>query len=309
MDKNCIMDDKKIEFSQTFHLHRLIARMPEAAREYGLWIINGSTQWCSVQQVDPERDEERCFEFYSLSHMFKGRGVLRIGSRIWDMKPGDAVLICPGDWHLYGGTGGEAYYEDSIRFCGKLPDFMRKNGLITSGKVHLGHVRKLVPLIEKSRSMAPHAWLKAAIELQELLMDICENKDEQSPIESLLETIHAAPSDHWWSVSELAELRGISSDRLRREFLQHTGLLPKNYLEQFKLRQAAGFLISTSASVTETAMRYGYVDRYHFSRRFKMFFGISPDQYRKLFAVERTAAREAGEVSEVSEVSDDKSRR
>jgi AraC-like DNA-binding protein len=87
-------------------------------------------------------------------------------------------------------------------------------------------------------------------------------------------------------VAELAELRGISSDRLRREFLQHTGLLPKNYLEQFKLRQAANFLVSTSASVTETAMRYGYMDRYHFSRRFKMLFGISPDQYRKLFAVE-----------------------
>ncbi len=296
MDKNCIMDDKKIEVSQTFHLHRLIAHMPEAAREYGLWIINGSMQWCSSQQIDLESDEDRCFEFYSLSHMFKGKGVLRIGSRIWDMKPGDAVLICPGDWHLYGGSGGEAYYEDAIRFCGRLPDFLRKNGLLTSGKVHLGSVRRLVPLIEKSHSMAPNSWLKAALELQELLLEISENKDESSPIEALLEIIHTAPADHWWSVAELAELRGISSDRLRREFLQHTGLLPKSYLEQFKLRQAANFLVSTSASVTETAMRYGYMDRYHFSRRFKMFFGVSPDQYRKIFTADSTGT--AGETGD-----------
>ncbi len=71
--------------------------------------------------------------------------------------------------------------------------------------------------------------------------------------------------------------------QFRREFLKHTGLLPKNYIEQFKLRQAAEQLLLQSASVNEIAAHFGYRDSYHFSRRFKHLFNLSPGQYRKFF--------------------------
>lgn len=282
MDKSCVMNSKKIEISQKTRIHRLLFTMPEREREYGLSIINGSIN-CISRCQEWKGDVDRQFEFYSLSHMFGGCGRLKIGMRTWDVEPGDAILICPGDWHYYGGWNGKNYCEDAIRFCGKIPDFMRKNGLIHTGIFKFGAVRKLIPLIESSRSPAPDAWLKSALELQQLLLDMVKC-NRTTPVESLLETIHNAPSEHWWSVDELAELRGISRDRLRREFIKHTGMLPKKYLEHFKLRSAAEFLISRQATVTETALHFGYVDRYHFSRRFKYVFGVSPEQYRKLFA-------------------------
>ena len=282
MDKSCVMNSKKIEISQKTRIHRLLFTMPEREREYGLSIINGSIN-CISRRCNWDEESDRRFEFYSLSHMFSGFGRLRIGMRTWDVEPGDAILICPGDWHYYGACNGQDYCEDAIRFCGKIPDFMRKNGLIHTGIFKFGAVRKLIPLIESSRSPAPDAWLKSALELQQLLLDMVKC-NRTTPVESLLETIHNAPSEHWWSVDELAELRGISRDRLRREFIKHTGMLPKKYLEHFKLRSAAEFLISRQATVTETALHFGYVDRYHFSRRFKYVFGVSPEQYRKLFA-------------------------
>ena len=282
MDKNCIMNDKIIEISQTSRLHRLIARMPEDAREYGLWIINSSIGSVSPP-VPVETAHERSFEFYSLSHMYAGRGWIKIGSRFQEISPGDAVLICPGDWHFYGGCDGESYHEDAIRFCGRVPDFMRKNGLLRSGIHPFGTVRKLIPLIESSHSPAPNAWLKSAVELQKLLLEMINNPVDDDPMETLLATIHNAPDNHWWNVNELAELRGISIDRLRREFVKRTGVLPKHYLEHFKLRRAAEYLTANSASITDTALHFGYMDRYHFSRRFKHLFGISPDQYRKIF--------------------------
>lgn len=284
MDKYYIMDDKKIEVNQSLQLHRLIAGMPEAAREYGLWIINGSIGLSCRTQVDIKKDHDRRFEFYSLSQLVRGKGVLRLGSRIVDVVPGDAILICPGDWNLYGGTNGSEYCEDAIRFCGKLPDFMRKQGIIRSGLIHLGNVRKLVPLIEQARELSTYGWLNAALNLQQLLMELFSDQ-KISPMESLLKTIAKSPDNHWWSVAELAELRGISLERLRREFLKNTGLLPKNYLEHSKLNKAAEFMITSGASVTETALHFGYMDRYHFSRRFKHLFGVSPDQYRKLFTL------------------------
>lgn len=284
MDKNCTMDDKKIEINQKFRLHRLIGSMPPAAREYGMWIINGSVDWKAENPVDLEKDVDRRFEFFSLSHMFKGKGVLRIGSQVWELEPGDAILICPGDWHIYGAAQNSFFCEDAIQFCGRIPDFMRKSGLLRSGIIHFGTVRRLVSLVEAVHSTAPNAWLKANIELQQLLMDMYAGMPGVSSVEKLLKTIAESPPNHWWSVSELAELRGISSDRLRREFLQHTGVLPKTYLEHFKLRQAAEYLVVAQASVTTTATRFGYMDRYHFSRRFKHLFGIAPAQYRKMFS-------------------------
>ena len=99
-------------------------------------------------------------------------------------------------------------------------------------------------------------------------------------MEALLETIRKAPPEHWWRVTELAELIGVSADTLRREFLRVTGLLPKAYIEQFKLRQAAEMLLTGKLSVSETALHFGYRDCYHFSRRFKFVFGLSPANYR-----------------------------
>ena len=81
-------------------------------------------------------------------------------------------------------------------------------------------------------------------------------------------------------MSELAELMDISEDTLRREFVRKTGLLPKAYIEQFKLRQAAELLATTALPVSEVALRFGYRDCYHFSRRFKVVFDVSPMNYR-----------------------------
>ena len=82
-------------------------------------------------------------------------------------------------------------------------------------------------------------------------------------------------------VAELAELCNLSQDQFRRNFLHHTGMLPKSYLEELKLRQSAELLFSTRGTVAEIAARCGYVDPYHFSRRFKRLFGVSPERYRR----------------------------
>lgn len=271
---------ENIEISRSLHYHRLIAEIPEKAREFGFWVISGRINWPSQAKIS--RVGERRYEFFSLSHMIGGKGRLHLNGKIMELHPGDAVLMCPGEWHCYGRYDEEPYIEDSVQFCGRLPELLWKYGVIHSGILNMGVSRSLVPIIEKSSSKEPVAWLEAATQLQMLLLQLNKNK-KLSPIEMLLETIHNAPASYWWSVSELSELFGGSPDRLRREFLKYTGVLPKHYLEQFKLRQAAEYLITTNKSVAETAFYFGYVDCYHFSRRFSHLFGISPDQYRKRF--------------------------
>lgn len=271
---------ENLEINEARGFQRLIARMPEFQREYGLWVIRGAVGNCTLAD-DYEKRNLRVFDFYSLSHMYDGSGKLELNGTEKDIKPGDMVLICPGDSHRYGGAGGKCYHEDFVCFCGSIADVLRKKGILRSGIYRGNPVRVLMPLVELLRDPAFNSGLRAAVMLQELLVDLyesCENNTD--PLESLLETIRKAPAEYWWRVSELAELMGVSEDTLRREFMRKTGLLPKAYIEQFKLRQAAELLAITDLPVSEVALRFGYRDCYHFSRRFKFVFGVSPANYR-----------------------------
>ena len=159
---------------------------------------------------------------------------------------------------------------------------MCKKGILRSGLYHCSQVRMLKPLIELARDPAFITSLRAVIKLQELLLELFSRREEDAdPMEKLLNTIRSAPQEHWWHVTELAELMGVSTDTLRREFVRVTGLLPKNYIERLKMRQAAEMLLTESCPVSVVAARFGYVDSYHFSRRFKHVFGLSPENYRK----------------------------
>ena len=66
---------------------------------------------------------------------------------------------------------------------------------------------------------------------------------------------------------------------MRRDFLRHTGVLPKAYIERFKMHRAAE-LLHDGGSIAEVAGMLGYRDIYHFSRRFKVRFGVPPGRFR-----------------------------
>ena len=63
-------------------------------------------------------------------------------------------------------------------------------------------------------------------------------------------------------------------------------MLPKAYIEKWKLKLAAGKLLTSNDSLASIAQSLGYQDQFHFSRRFKLRIGVSPGQYRKAYLLE-----------------------
>lgn len=286
MEKNRMANDKKIEFDYStpnLVIHRIVSRMPELHRNYGFWIINASVG-CSSPAGGFRQCRERRFEFYSLSHLYDGSGEFwQPGERERRLRPGEAVLIAPGDIHRYGGSDDSPYIEDSIRFTGPVADLLHRTGIIRTGVYEFGSLRRIPALAELIADPSAAAQIKANILLQQLLTDLYfehRRREESSPINEVIALIKAHP-EKWWTVTELAELCNLSPDQFRRNFLHHTGMLPKKYLEELKLRQSAELLFSTRGTVAEIAGRCGYVDPYHFSRRFKRLFGVSPERYRR----------------------------
>lgn len=264
-------------------IHHQSRPIGEIQRRYGLGVLGGG-EWTSA----PDgfyRTPARKFEFYSLSHMFAGRGRLWLadGNREWDMRPGDGVLIAPGAVNRYGGSDGQSYSEDTILFCGPVADMLAAAGVIRTGWLRIGAERRLRTVTQLAADPAAEAQIQANLALQTLLVELwSENRRpaENDPVEPLLERLRRHP-ERWWTVAEMAEFCHLSIAQFRRVFHRRTGALPKNYVEELKLRRAAELLLNGTLPIPEVGEKLGYADPYHFARRFKICFGVSPGRYRK----------------------------
>ena len=78
------------------------------------------------------------------------------------------------------------------------------------------------------------------------------------------------------SCTDLAKLCGTSVNTLQRQFLKVTGVPVKKWLLQRKMEYAVQLLLYNGYSIKETAAALNFADRYHFSKVFKGYFGISP---------------------------------
>ncbi len=284
MDKNVLSNDKIIELALRDGLivHRTSKMASEFQRSVGLWIIAGAADY-RTKRNGFACTRQRRYEFFSISHLFDGRG------KFWcengteqDMDPGTAAIVTPGTINRYGGWGDEPYIEDFVCFAGPVADGWKRAGLISDGFVNFGFERRLLPIIELARDPSNDAQVGAAMLLQNLLFDIYQRRRNESQLDAV-EQIIAEIKKHpetWWTVEELARQCRWSVSQFRRNFMRHTGMLPKEYIEESKLRHASELLLSTNVTVREIALRFGYRDPFHFSRRFKHRFGVSPEIYR-----------------------------
>lgn len=264
-------------------VHPLPRGMRSIHEKYGLWICGYGLGGRSSARRHTH--PSRYFEFYCLSHLIDGKGLMVADNgKLTTYSPGEAAMVTPGFVHLYGGDD-SFYVEDSICFIGPVADRLFAAGVIRNDVVDVGTTRKLLPIIEMAIDPADDSQLAANIALQKLLVDIhlegkkANPREKRAKLESLIETIHDQPGK-WWTVSEMAEFCNVSAPQLRREFRGHTGMSPKTYLDQFKMRKAIELLSDERSSVTEVAEKLGYLDPFHFSRRFKRVTGFSPTNYR-----------------------------
>ncbi len=270
-------------------VHLMPKGIHQVHKDYGLWIIGGGSHKTQIDSY--YYCGRRYFEFYSISHMHDGEGRLWLHpDREFVVKAGQCVMICPESLNRYGGANGQTYAEDSIRFAGPVADMMRKTGIIKDGVFEFGEARRLLPLIKLVSDPAIDSQINANIALQKLLVDIYNENKQQNVVKSdavldkLIDTIKEQ-IDRWWTVSEMSEFCNLSDDQFRRVFLKKTGMLPKIYIDRLKIHKACELLMSNRFKITEIAERLGYVDQYHFSRRFKKITGLSPRKYRQVFAL------------------------
>ena len=84
-------------------------------------------------------------------------------------------------------------------------------------------------------------------------------------------------------IKSVSKACGVSVPVLYRLFRNETGMTPRSYHENIKLREAARLLRETAMTLSEIAGRVNLYDQYYLSKRFKKIYGISPAFYRKKY--------------------------
>ncbi len=84
-------------------------------------------------------------------------------------------------------------------------------------------------------------------------------------------------------MARAADLCGLSKRTLQKR-LQGEGQTLSGVIAELRRERAVGDLDSTDRPVSDIAARVGYADATVFSRAFKRWTGVSPQQYRKQHA-------------------------
>lgn len=283
MDKTTVIHVKNNRYT----VHRAATKMPAFSAAYGLWII--SFQRGSVAR-ERHKIAPRYFEFYGLSHMLEGKGWYWTPARRREtFSKGCGVLSCPGTVQDYSSSEGD-FVEDSICFAGPVADQLHGSGIISDGIMRIGAERRLLPIFDMAADPSRDSQIKANFALQTLLVDCyfagksAADDDDYPQLTALLEKIRRTP-EKWWTTDRMKELCSLSENQFRVVFKRRTGISPKKYIMQVKMKRAAELLCNSTYSISRIGAMLGYRDPYHFSRCFKSFTGMSPEHYRQHYTI------------------------
>jgi AraC family transcriptional regulator len=83
------------------------------------------------------------------------------------------------------------------------------------------------------------------------------------------------------SVAHLAERANQNPDYFSRQFLEHTGDRPINYIRSKRIERAQYLIVTTRLTFSQIAGHLGFENVFYFSKVFKKITGMSPGKYKK----------------------------
>lgn len=119
-----------------------------------------------------------------------------------------------------------------------------------------------VQLIHRSVKRIVHSW-----EVPDRLWDVWRSV--------------AGDPSYPWTVFDLAKMAHISEEYLRQLCHRHHGRSPMEHVMHLRMRHARDLLGRSNAKLQVIAEAVGYESAFTFSRAFKRWIGVSPDEYRK----------------------------
>ena len=253
---------------------------------------------CLFQGID-QGFPEHFHTYYVIGAMDRGSREVTIAGETRRLAPGELVFFQPGEPHACRPVG-----EERLDWRGlHVPqEVMERAAEAVTGRRFAPHFTPPVLPGSELTSLFREVWELAAGEQGELrreeaflllvgrLLERCggcprppeEVRPEVRAVCNYLE----AHCDRRITLEQLSALAGLSKYHLLRCFTRQKGIPPYRYLETVRVNQARA-LLEQGAAPLDAALRAGFADQSHFNHFFKILTGLTPSQYRAVFAAER----------------------
>lgn len=225
-----------------------------------------------------------------------GRCRLVLGDEVEVVGPGEIAILLPGPFRLTEDCGDEPLRLRGFGFRIELFGAIELSGLLglplrlpdPTGRVEEQIVRAVADGARSGAAAALRARSHAELAIAELvsvLGDVGDVPTRRRPeIDAALSLMEQDLSGDL-DLATLAGAAHLSPKHFARTFKDVVGVPPMTYLQAMRLSRARAALASTDTPAGRIASDHGFADAAHFSRAFKLRYGVTPTQFRS-----RTAA-------------------
>jgi AraC-like DNA-binding protein len=168
------------------------------------------------------------------------------------------------------------YFHRSV-----LPPIPRVDALRQLAEQHHAAGDAAMGLEELGLALAATTFQHTAANPRRLPLSTAKTARVQDTIFAALDLLERDAGEDL-SLSEVADVVGLSPFHFLRLFKRETGVTPYRFLMQARIRKAIELLRETSLPVTEIAFEVGFGDLSNFINFFRREIGCSPSQFRKL---------------------------
>jgi len=257
--------------------------------EYAL----GRPYHAALVHLRDTRDPHGHPDFYEVMVVLDGAGGQDLGDGTHPLRPGDVLLIRPGDHHALSATGSDGLRFFNVAFPAAawrtFADLVGVGGAwdaapaVPSGAVQAGTVEACHRVLERFYDSP------TILDLVRFWVDVIPalHRPEPTPESAAPPWLATAcalmrrPEHLREGVPRLLSLAHVSPAHLARTMRRHHGVTPTEFVVQLRLRRAATLLATTSRSVTEIGADCGYASASYFTRCFHAAHRMSPSEFRR----------------------------
>jgi len=224
---------------------------------------------------------------FTISVLTAGEQRFEHKGRRMSLRPGDVVLLNPGETHA-NEPAGESWSHISLclseaALCARLPEFKDARFRARSTVIHEDGLATGVVQLLRRCARADE------LELQELAVglfasvfgrhsDGTRRIRSRAPVDIVRRRLEEAPEVSV-SLVELAQYAGTSGTSLLRSFARSVGCTPHVYQTACRIDRSKQ-LLRAGAKIADVALGCGFVDQSHFTHTFKRWLGMTPARYR-----------------------------
>ncbi len=203
-------------------------------------------------------------------------------------EPGDLTLIRPGTRHdyrtdpaigkwelLWAHFYPKPFWNDLLRWPEASPGLMKLSSSRVEKRFFDVHRYASSGMERFAMNALEEVLLWCSLDLPEGGGAVADDR-----VRSVLDVIQRRLAEKL-SLTDLAEVVGLSPSRMSALFREQFGMTPIQYLEIQRISRAKQLLVRTTMPIYAIAAETGFENPFYFTLRFKKHEGVSPTDWRK----------------------------